>query len=96
MVQPPVSAKPQSANRAALLRHALPEQRHACCPGCDSPRTGVQILVDTLEAVAPEHQALVRRAAGSAEASAVDAHAVALFLYAQLYIRQARPGRYPI
>ncbi len=66
-----------------------------CCPGCDSPRTGVQILVDTLEAVAPEHQALVRRAAGSAEASAVDAHAVALFLYAQLYIRQARPGRYP-
>ena len=50
----------------------------------------MQILVDTLEAVAPEHQALVRRGPGGTEASAVDAHALALFLFAQLYIRQVR------
>jgi len=52
-----------------------------------------QILVDTLEAVSAVHQAVVRRAPGATEASAVDVHAVALFLFAQLYIRPARPRR---
>ncbi|KAK9839640.1 hypothetical protein WJX81_002320 [Elliptochloris bilobata] len=56
----------------------------------DVPQQHAQILVDTLEAVAAEHQAVVRRAPGGTEASAVDAHAVALFLFAQLYIRQAQ------
>jgi len=47
------------------------------------PTPCAQILVDTLEAVSAAHQAV----------SAVDVHAVALFLFAQLYIRQARPHR---
>jgi hypothetical protein len=58
-----------------------------------NPTPGPQILVDTLEAVSAVHQAVVRRAPGATEASAVDVHAVALFLFAQLYIRQARPRR---
>ncbi|KAK9824118.1 hypothetical protein WJX72_007884 [[Myrmecia] bisecta] len=56
----------------------------------DVPPLHAKIMVDTLEAVSEEHQLLVQRTPGKTEAEAVEAHAVALFLFAQLYIRQAQ------
>lgn len=50
----------------------------------------VQILIDTVDAAAavPEH--FVQRAGAYSTASRVDIYAVALYLFAQLYIRQAQ------
>ena len=50
----------------------------------------VQILIDTVDAAAavPEH--FVQRAGPYSTASRVDIYAVALYLFAQLYIRQAQ------
>jgi hypothetical protein len=50
----------------------------------------VQILIDTIDAAAevPEH--FVQRPGAYSTASRVDIYAVALYLFAQLYIRQAQ------
>ena len=50
----------------------------------------MQILIDTIDAAAETPEHFVRRAGAFAGASTVDIHAVALYLFAQLYIRQAQ------
>lgn len=46
--------------------------------------------MDTIEAVADTPQEVVQRVPGSRVAHRVDVYAVALYLFAQLYIRQAQ------
>ncbi|KAK9848552.1 hypothetical protein WJX84_011016 [Apatococcus fuscideae] len=48
------------------------------------------VLVDMLEAVVHEHQDITRTPQGLSEPEAVDFHAVMIFLFAQLYVRQAQ------
>ncbi|KAK9861271.1 hypothetical protein WJX84_009127, partial [Apatococcus fuscideae] len=48
------------------------------------------VLVDMLEAVAHDHQDITRTPQGLSEPDAVDFHAVMIFLFAQLYVRQAQ------
>ena len=49
-----------------------------------------QILIDTIDALAEAPQEVVQRPEGISEASTVDACTVALYMFGQLYIRQAQ------
>lgn len=49
-----------------------------------------QILIDTIDALAEAPQEVVQRPEGSNEANTADVCTVALYMFAQLYIRQAQ------
>ncbi len=50
----------------------------------------MQILIDTIDALAEAPQEVVQRPEGTSEANVVDVCTVALYMFAQLYIRQAQ------
>ena len=50
----------------------------------------LQILIDTIDALAEAPQEVVQRPEGVSEANVVDICAVALYMFAQLYMRQAQ------
>ena len=50
----------------------------------------MQILIDTIDAAAEVPEQFVQRAGTHGSASRVDIYALALYLFAQLYIRQAQ------
>ena len=50
----------------------------------------LQVLIDTIDALSEPLHEVVQRPPGRAEADRADVHAVALYLFAQLYIRQAQ------
>lgn len=50
----------------------------------------LQILIDTIDAAAEVPEQFVQRSGLHSSASRVDIYAVALYLFAQLYIRQAQ------
>ncbi|KAK9916762.1 hypothetical protein WJX75_006671 [Coccomyxa subellipsoidea] len=54
------------------------------------PQQHAQILIDTIDALAEAPQEVVQRPEGVSEANTVDICAVALYMFAQLYIRQAQ------
>ena len=56
----------------------------------DANHDCMQILTDTIDALAEAPQEVVQRPEGTSEANVVDVCAVALYMFAQLYIRQAQ------
>ena len=86
------------AHTGACVRHSLKGSICALWPfnlpgKCQFKYTflrGRQVLVDTLDAVSEPTHEVVRRPAAGAEANQGDARAIALYLFAQLYIRQAQ------
>ena len=50
----------------------------------------MQVLIDTIDALSEPLHEVVQRPPGRAEADRADVRAVALYLFAQLYIRQAQ------
>lgn len=81
-----VGRKPLSCHPAAWCKFRSPWRG----PSKLNVAFHVQILIDTIDAAAavPEH--FVQRAGAYSSASRVDIYAVALYLFAQLYIRQAQ------
>ncbi|CAL8467086.1 g6622 [Coccomyxa elongata] len=84
----------------AWLRQAIPATRedgthrwadvNSLAKSLNVPQQHAQILIDTIDALAEAPQEVVQRPEGTSEANVVDVCAVALYMFAQLYIRQAQ------
>ena len=66
--------------------HSTRASQHVTGAGDRQP----QVLIDTIDALSEPLHEVVQRPPGRAEADRADVRAVALYLFAQLYIRQAQ------
>ena len=81
-------------SRTCMTLEHLPE-RGTHSTACIAALTGAgdqppQVLIDTIDALSEPLHEVVQRPPGRAEADRADVRAVALYLFAQLYIRQAQ------
>ena len=81
---------PQHGNKPATLADRVALQALWRKPLVDHFQVLLQILIDTIDAAAEVPEQFVQRTGIHSTANRVDIYAVALYLFAQLYIRQAQ------